>query len=309
MNIEGIDLKLDRVCTLGLLYNNEIFGATKSVEGAIPVFIRNEGDKSYLHINFPRSFADVARNRQFLSKFNAKESGTHYVINEKINHIEEWQILNKIMEAPSVVVNRMDIKDGIFEINMRYSSYYSETISDLVSQFIANGFGSIENMGLSKGILHELEVLNDMFELGMIEISVKFTADERKAFSFIGENDFGESRNNLLNNELIQALVYADEKINSTNAEIIESENKIYQVELLDPLLAKWRNDMNQFPVIRFRQFLRLKKDRLNVLTVMPKSQIDLACKSFFDSMDASIPKRGVLEFSSDFDIDILKQF
>lgn len=309
MNIEGMDLKLDRICTLDLLYDNEIFVASRAVEDTIPVSMSSEEDKAYLYINFPHSFADILRNKQFLSKFKAKETGTHYVISERINHIEEWKIINKIMEMPSVVVNRMDIKDGVFEINIRYSSRYSETLSDLVSQFVSNGSGSIENMGLSKGILHELSVLNDLFKLGMMEVSVKLTADERKAFSFIGENDFGESCNNLINNKFIKAIVYSDEKLDSPHAEILDSEKMIYQVQILDQILAKWRSDMNQFPVIRFRQFLRLKSDRLKVLTVMPKSQIDLAYKAFFDSMGTPSEKRGILEFSSDFDIDVLKQF
>lgn len=309
MNIESMNFKLDRVCTLELLYDNEIFIASRAVESMIPVFMSNEDDKTYLHINFPRSFADVLRNRQFLSKFKAKETGTHYVITERINHREEWKVINKIMEMPSVVVNRMDINDGVIQINIRYSSHYSETLSDLVSQFISNGFGSIENMGFSKGIIHELSVLNDMFKLGMIQVSVKLTADERKAFSFIRENDFGEACNNLLNNELIRALVYSDEKKDSPNAKIIDSETMIYQVQIYDQILARWRSDMNKLPVIRFRQFLRLKEDRLNVLTVMPKSQVNIASRAFFDSMDRSSEKRGFLEFSSDFDVEVLKQF
>lgn len=309
MNIEDIDRKLDRICTLGLVYNDEIFSATKSVDSTIPVFMRNEDDKSYLTINFPRSFADGARNRQFLSKFKAKETGTHYVISERINHIEEWKILNKIMETPSVVVNRMNIKDGIFKINIRYSSHHSEAISDLLSQFVSNGFGNIENMGLSKGILHELSVLNNIFELGMMGVTIKLTSDERKNFSFIGENDFGETCNNLINEGKIKALDYAVEQTDSTQSKIVDPEHRIYQVQIFDPIIAKWRGDMNEFPVIRFRQFLRLRRDRLNILTIMPKNQIELAYRAFFGSMITSSEKRGFLEFSSDFDIDILKNF
>ncbi len=309
MNIDDIDLKLDRVCTLELVYDSEIFVASRAIENAIPAFMRQEDDISYLLINFPKSFAEVQKNRLFLGRFKAVETGTHYVINERINHIEEWKVLTKIMELPSVVVNRMDINDGLFEINLRYSSHYSENLSSFISQFVENGLGRINNMGPSIGILQELNVIDKMFKLGILQVSIKLTSDQRRLFSFIGETDFGESCNNLINNDLIRALIYADDKIDNSNAEIVDIENRIYQVQLLDPILAKWRGKMNEFPVVRFRQFLRLKKDRLIILTVLPNNQIDVAYKAFFDSLDPADKNRAFLEFSSGFDIRILEEF
>ena len=214
-----------------------------------------------------------------------------------------------IMNSPSVVVNRMDISNGAFEISIRFSSKYSELLSRMFSDFTLDEIGRIKNVGPSKGIIYELEELQKTFDLGMTQISIHLSSEERKFLSHIETTDFGESCNNLINEESVRALIYADRNVDSDYLKLLDEKRGVYQISIMDPIITQWRRSMNEFPVVRFRQFLRLKDESIKILTVLPKNQLDLSYKTFFRAIENTSDQRAYLEFASDYDYQILKEF
>ena len=136
MHFADIDKILDRRMVLTMKQDNEIFLASREIEARIPINILEEGDEKYMLINFPSSFGDVQKNRIFLKKYDAKNIGSHYVIRERINHVEKWKYIHEIMNLPSVVVNRINLKGGLIAFYFRYHHSVNNKISNVIQYFL-----------------------------------------------------------------------------------------------------------------------------------------------------------------------------
>ena len=306
MHFADIDKILDRRVVLTMKQDNEIFLASREIEARIPINILEEENKKYMLINFPSSFGEVQKNRIFLKKYDAKNIGSHYVIRERINHVEKWKYIQEIMNLPSVVVNRINLKGGLIAFYFRYHHSVKNKISNILSNYTDGDDGQIETMDPSPGILKILDRLDQFYSLGMVQVSIPLTEEERTLVGFVRDDFIGESTNNLISGNGINAIVYTGETVENPQLNEIYGESGLYGMNLIDNTLQGWREKLNRIPVIRFRQFLRIRNDNLHILTLLPYSQTDLAYRAFFEEICESNRHNATLDFVSKYDRNII---
>ena len=318
MHFADIDKILDRRMVLTMKQDNEIFLASREIEARIPINILEEGDKKYMLINFPSSFGEVQKNRIFLKKYDAKNIGTNYVIRERINHVEKWKYIQEIMNLPSVVVNRINLKGGLIAFYFRYHHSVKNKISNILSNYTDGDDGQIETMDPSPGILKILDRLDQFYSLGMVQVSIPLTEEERTLVGFVRDDFIGESTNNLIigestNNLIsgngINAIVYTGEPVENPQLNEIYGESGLYGMNLKDNTLQGWREKLNRIPVIRFRQFLRIRNNDLHILTLLPYSQTDLDYRAFFEEICENNRHNATLDFVSKYDRSVILDF
>lgn len=309
MHFADIDKILDRRMVLTMKQDNEIFQASKEIEARIPINILEEDDKKYILINFPGSFGEVQKNKIFLKKYEAKNIGSHYVIKERINHVDKWKYINEIMNVPSVVVNRINLKQGLIAFYFRFHHSVKNVISNILSNYTDGEDGWIETMDQTPGILKILDRLDQFYSLGMIQVSVPLSEEERKEVGFIRDDFIGESKNNFRSGNGISAIVYTGGVINNPHLDEIDGNYGLYSMNLEDQTLLGWREKLNTIPVIRFRQFVRIRNNELHILTLLPYSQIDLAYGAFFEEIGEINRHDATLYFASKYDRNIILDF
>ena len=80
-------------------------------------------------------------------------------------------------------------------------------------------------------------------------------------------------------------------------------------MNLIDSTLQGWREKLNRIPVIRFRQFLRIRNNDLHILTLLPYSQTDLAYRAFFEEIGESNRNNATLDFVSKYERSVILEF
>ncbi len=309
MRIADIDKILDRRMVLTMKQDNEIFLASREIEARIPINIIEEEDKKYMLINFPSSFGEVQKNRIFLKKYNAKNIGSHYVIKERINHVEKWKYIQEIMNLPSVVVNRINLKGGLIAFYFRYHHSVKNKISNILSGYTDGDEAQIETMDPSPGILKILDRLDQFYSLGMVQVSIPLTEEERNLVGFVRDDFIGESTNSLISGNGINAIVYTGGTVENPHLNEIYGESGLYEMSLKDNTLMGWREKLNRIPVIRFRQFIRILNHDLHILTLLPYSQTDLAYRAFFEELSESNRKDASLDFTCKYNRNVMENF
>ncbi len=309
MDFGDIDRVLDRRMVLTMKQDNEIFQASREVNARIPVTISDEEGKKFLYINFPGSFGEPQKNRIFLKRYDAKNIGSHYVIKSRINHVDKWRYINDLINVPSVVVNRINLKDGLLAFYFRYHHSVKNRISCILSKYTDGEEGQIESIGPSPGLLSILDRMQEVFTLGMIQISMP--VDDNKDFSehFLKEGYISESASNIHLDHGLKAVIYTGSRVDDKTLVEIDGNSGIYSVNFEDPILTEWRNRMMEIPVIRFRQFMRVEGNELKVITLLPYSQMDQAYRSFFQTMEGTGRDDISLDFSLKYNREIMLSF
>lgn len=157
MHFNDIDKILDRRLVLTMKQDNEISRASKEVDARIPVGISEEHSGKIMLISFPRSFDETQQHRIFLKKYDARNIGTHYVIKFRLNLLEKWKCIEDIINTPSVVVDRINLKEGNLALHLRYHHSVQNRISNLLSyytNFSNDEEGEIGTMDPSPGIIN-----------------------------------------------------------------------------------------------------------------------------------------------------------
>ncbi|MCL6014219.1 MAG: hypothetical protein M1323_01160 [Candidatus Thermoplasmatota archaeon] len=309
MDFGDIDRVLDRRMVLTMKQDNEIFQASREVNARIPVTISDEQGKKFLFINFPGSFGEPQKNRIFLKKYDAKNIGTHYVIKSRINHVDKWKYINDLINVPSVVVNRINLKDGLLAFYFRYHHSVKNRISCILSKYTDGEEGQIETIGPTPGLISIMDRMHEVFTLGMIQISIPVNDHRNFNEKFLKEGYISESSNNIHSGHGLSAIIYTGSAVDDNTLNVIDSKSGIYSVNFEDPMLTEWRNRMMDIPVIRFRQFMRIVDNELKVITMLPYSQIDQAYRSFFQTMEKTGNEDISLDFSLKYNREIMLSF
>jgi hypothetical protein len=154
-----------------------------------------------------------------------------------------------------------------------------------------------------------LDRMNEVFNLGLIQISMP--VDDHKNFSekFLKEGYISESANNIHLDHGLRAVIYTGSRVDDKTLVEIDGNSGIYSVNFEDPMLTGWRNRMMDIPGIRFRQFMRVGGNELKVITLLLYSQIDQAYRSFFHTMEETGNEDISLDFTLKYNRKIMLSF
>lgn len=260
MLVKDIDKRLDMRPILKLRQDTELFSSTKGISQKLPVYIYGKDDTSWMATYFSKTGPNSKMEILF-KKFDAIELENAYVIDSRINNVKDLNIINKLMEVPSFVINRSDISEGFLNIYARFHSSRLGEISNLLAHYTADFQNSrISWLGPSNGIIAITEIINSEYPISLVSYRVPIGDEDSAIRDIICEPGIlAEARNNLHADNNISAVLYSDQDISGKydGVKTVSSKDGIYQIEIRNEFHNMVRHEANERHIMRIRYFIK----------------------------------------------------
>ncbi|WP_297216569.1 hypothetical protein [Thermoplasma sp.] len=279
MQLIDIDHALDMDLVLKLREDTPFIKSSADLDFRIPVMIHNIDGKLMMSAFFPK-FKSGKKININLSAFNPIEKEDMYVVDERINNIHGYEIINELINAPSCVMSNADIFRGDLNVYLRFHSSKIEKISDLLSKYIIHGDHSrIEYLGPTIGIQEMLERLDSDYGLSVVSYVMPLGDEEKEIAKELSSTPFiGELKNDSVQKNRIETIIYIQKsRLNRHFSQIltpISEESGIFEAIIESKNVSEIRRISNNLHIPRFRFFFKLYKDMLEIDTFLPSSSL-----------------------------------
>jgi hypothetical protein len=269
MLIREIDRKLDMELNLRVRQDTDFFEATRYIKEKLPVYVYGKDGQSWMSTYFPKQKGNPDL-ELMINNFNPSEREDSYVIDTRINSAQELSIVGKLMDLPSFMINRSDMKDGFLNIYSRFHSSQIDKVSQLLAEYTSNKENSrIDWMGPSAGIMRDIELINREYHISVVTFETH--ADENEHNLRLLENEseiMAEAKNNQSVKGNFRAVLYSNHVIDGFTP--IDQKSFIYELHFDIPDISTIREESNKQHIIRNRYFIKLKEGRLEVTVFLP---------------------------------------
>ncbi len=277
MLVKDIDKRLDMRLILKLRQNTELFSSTKGMANKLPVYIYGKDDTTWMATHFPKAGLN-SKMEIILKKFDAIELENAYVVDSRINNVKDLNIINKLMEVPSFVINRSDMSEGFLNLYARFHSSRLSEISNLLAQYTADFENSRINwLGPSDGIVAITDLINSEYPISLVSYRVPIGEEDSTIKEIICEPGIlAEARNNLHSDNRISAVLYSDQDISGKydGVKIISAKDGVYQVEIRNKFHNMVRHEANQRHIMRIRYFIKPIGNELELNVMLPEANV-----------------------------------
>lgn len=275
MIVRDIDKRLDMRLVLRLRQTTEFFDATKMRSDTLPVFIFQNGEKTFLNTYFPkgksRGNIDLV-----LRKFDAVEMEDSFVTTTRINNVHDLAIINELHDLPSVVLNRADMSNGYLNIFMRFHSNESRKVSSILSKYIEDKENSrVEWLGPSPGIIYIMNLINSEYPVSVVTFEID--DESGSSMGLLGSDDSIAEVKGADQNDGLRSILYGRRGSASTlplQAEEVSRNDEVYSFSFENRFLSRVRERSNEARIIRMRFFVRQHKGRVQASVFLPTSQV-----------------------------------
>ena len=273
MFIRDIDKKVDRRVVLRLRQSTDFFKSVMDLDMVLPVFIFSKGSETWMSTYFPKS--EMSQKMDLLiRKYNGVEKENSFVVDTRINNIQDLAIIDKFLDVPSFIVDRSDISNGFLNIQGRFHHSQSEKVSNLLSQLTVDSENArIDFIGPSDGLMSITDKTHSLYSLSVVGYRVPIEEEERPYTNIISdENSIAEMRNNRYCNGRISAVLYSNAPMEEElgNESIISAQDGIYQIEVPNKFHNLVRIAANERNILRTRYFIRKRADDLDIYVFLP---------------------------------------
>ena len=300
MIFQNIDKKLNMRVVLRVRQNTEFFNLTNEIPNRIPAYIYSVDGETWLSAYFPKNGKDQ-RMKLIYNKFGAIEREDSYVINSRINNIQDLKIINELSEVKSFVMNRADMNGGFLNIYARFHRSELEEVSALLSEYMSDFKNSrIDWLGPSPGLMYIMNLINSDYPISLLTYNVPFR-DGDAPLKEKCRDGIIEIKNNVTTRDEIRAVFYSDREVD--DLEPIDKENMIYSVILRNYFLNEVRKKANEKHLLRLRHFVRVDDGGLKVSVFIPSRIIYDLYSIVYElarSFDKHIYVENLLPFSND---------
>lgn len=277
MLIKDIDKRLDMRLILRLRQNTDLFRATAEVEKPLPVFIFDEGGKVFMNTYFPKS--EKIKNLDLMvRKFEAVEMEGSFVTTTRINNVKDLAVIRKLLDLPSVILNRSDMSRGFLNLYIRFHSSQLEKISSLLSEYTSDRENSrIEWLGPSPGICGIMDIINAQYPISVVTYELDVTGDAGLLGLIVDLDVLAEVQGPSTDDGKFRSILYADKTRKQPLPEgltEISADDDLYTFTLSNRFLEMVRDKSNSSHIVRMRFFVKPQEGKLQVTVFLPSSQV-----------------------------------
>ncbi len=306
MLIRDIDKKLDMRLVLKVRQSTELFHATSDLGMKLPTYIYGVDGKAWISTYFPKNIRGNSVNL-LLNKFNAVEKEDSYVVDSRINNVEDLAIIGKLIDLPSFVINRADISKGFLNIYSRFHGSEMEKVSDLLSEYTSDTENSrVEWMGPSPGIMKTMDLINSEYPVSLVTYEFPLDGESENIDSITGRQDVvAELKNSESKNSKLKLIVYSDDLIPPDTPGIhpISTHDGIYELIFSSPFISSVRDAANRDHIMRLRYFIRPFEGKMRVSVFLPSANMYEYSSVLYDmarKKDHNVTVRYLLPYSQD---------
>jgi len=277
MQLIDVDHALDMDLILKLKEDTPFIISSSDLDFRIPVMINNMDGKLMMSAFFPK-FRAGKRINMNLAAFNPLEKEDFFVIDERINNVHGYEIIEKLLKAPSCVMSNIDIFRGELSVYIRFHSSKMEDVSDLLSRYVVHGdHARVEYLGPTKGIQEMFERLNTDYGLSIVSYVLPLEDEEEEAAKELAATPFiGELKNDSIQKDRLETLIYFQKsRLNRHYSQMlipVSEDNGIFEALIESKNVSEIRRVSNELHIPRFRYFFKLIKDMIEIDTFLPSS-------------------------------------
>lgn len=275
--VKDIDKKLDMRLILRLRQNTDFFDATKDLGMTLPVYIYGRENKTWMNTFLPKN----SRNQKIdllKMKFNGIELENSIAVETRINNVKDLDVINKISDIPSFVINRSDMNDGFLNVYGRFHSSQIEEVSNLLAEYTADSDNSrISWLGPSMGLVQITDMINSMYPLSLVCYRVSVEEDDSRYKELFSEPGImAEVRNSLYREGKISVIVYSTHPLEDKFPflETISASDGIYRLEVANKFHNMVREIANERHLMRTRYFIKQAGDKLEMQVFLPSNSV-----------------------------------
>ncbi len=274
---KDIDKKVDRRLILRLKQNTEFFTSALDLNLTLPVYIYGKDGETWMSTYFPKLDSSLRQKMDLLiRKFDGKEKENSFVVDTRINNVEDLAILDQVLEVPSFIVDRSDMSNGYLNVHGRFHHSQAGRISALLSELTLDSESArIDWLGASPGIKALTDMTHSIYQLSLVGYEVPIEDEEQIYTNLLSdENTIAEIRNSRIIDGRVSLVLYSNGPLEEEIGEehIISAQDGIYQFQVLNRVHNEIRNSANERNILRSRYFVRKKGDNLEILTFLPTS-------------------------------------
>ncbi|WP_393972181.1 hypothetical protein OXIME_000794 [Oxyplasma meridianum] len=277
MLIRDIDRKLDMRLVLKVRQATELFNVTSELDIKLPTYVYGVDGTSRISTYFPKILKGVNM-MALLNRFNATEREDSYVVDSRINNLEDLAIIGKLIDLPSFVINRADMYRGFLNIYARFHSSQIDAVSDLVAQYTADSENArVEWLGPSQGIIRIMDLINSDYPVSILTYEFSLWNEDKNEIDLAHEAEIiGELKNSQDKDSYLRLVVYSHHVISNpiNNLLPISTKDNIYEFRFSSPFLKSVRSDANKNHIMRLRHFVKPAGDKLRVTVFLPRSSM-----------------------------------
>ncbi len=277
MLVRDIDRALDMRLHLRLRQNTEFFKSTTDLKMALPVFIYGKGDETWMSTYFTKSSMNQKINL-IMRKFGGTEKEDTYVVDSRINNVKDLEVIKRLTEIPSFIVNRSDMSEGFLNVYARFHSSHMSEVSNLLAQYAADYENSRINwLGPSMGITNIISLIDSEYPLSLITYRVPLSAEDSVLAGIAKEkNVIAEVKESGNSSGSISAVLYSDHVISESveGVQAISSDDRLYKVEVSNEFYRMVRDKANEQHIMRTRYFIKPNGNDIEVNVFLPRNSV-----------------------------------
>ena len=300
MLIREVDHKLGLSCKLSLTQEATSFRYLSKLESIFPAFLYMQEDKTYLRTYVSKKTPNINAISSFLPVLRAVEKSECYIIDERINHIGEMKIIDKLVSVNSVVISGIFVAAGALQFRFAFHDNYLDEISDLLSQYTKNqSTTKILDLGPAMGFIDSIKSISSMMPLTVVGYRVPISSDEDLPFETTDEkNLLIEVKSATDSYETFLGVVYSGQDlvgISDKGFTQISKEEHIYQAVLGNPTLFEIRKLSNERKIPRVALFVRVDGHHLAITAFIPSTMLDEYLAVLFSVARKNDPKNVIV--------------
>ena len=308
MKISEVHEKLDRRCVIAIRQHTGIFGLLARMDQRIPAYTFTEDEKTFIQIFFPKSGKPAQSMNPILSRKDLVEKSSYYAITERINNVEGMKIIGKLLEAPSVALNDAYLLKDELYLDFRFHGNRLHVINDILSGVIGkNQSFRIVQLTQARSLRDRMEAMHSQTPLAVVRYSIPIPLDN-PLMGYMAENHpdaVAEIEGRSINDEGIKILLYTSKPMESGRAEVISSEDNVYETYVYEKSLVEGRKRGNEARIPRIAFFLTLEGDRLYDTTFVPAAEADEYVSIMMNSLMLDHDTHPLLEYYSELDEEV----
>ncbi len=308
MKISEVHAKLDRRCVIAIRQHSGIFEMLARMDERTPAYTFTEEERTYIQLFFPKKGKPGPSMSPILSRKDLVEKRSYYSIAERINNVEGMKVVGKLLEAPSVALNDAYLLKDELYLDFRFHGNRLHEINDILSGVIGkNQNFRIVRLTHSRSFRDRMQEIHAHTPLAVVRYSIPIPLDN-PLMAYMAENHpdaVAEIEGRSVTDEGIKILLYTSKPMESGRAEVISSEDNVYETYVYEKSLVEGRKRGNEARIPRIAFFLTLEGDRLYDTTFVPAAEADEYVSIMMNSLMLDHDTHPLLEYYSELDEEV----
>ncbi|WP_075056474.1 hypothetical protein [Thermogymnomonas acidicola] len=172
MLVRDIDRALDVRVVVRVKQDTELMRMAAELRMKLPVFIYSRSGQLWMSTYVRKQDLD-SRLSMALRRMDCRETRDAYVVDERINNVEQMSVVQKLLEVPSFAMNRSDSMNGYVNIYARFHHSHINLVSEELVKFAGEDKVVLDWLGgPSPGITRIMDRINQEYRVTLVSYRV-----------------------------------------------------------------------------------------------------------------------------------------